>query len=134
MYRCKIILQMRLVFLGNALTIPIFMYFHLQIILHHLVIFYHMKWFSKVKNSYIKIAYYSIYDDHVADEMRYGWMGISFIRRHMLFWWYRKDHTKVAVRQTYAMDRYCIKRFYQKSFYETILLVLILTGIKASSK
>ena len=31
-----------------------------------------MKWFSKVKNSYIKIAYYSIYDDHVADEMRYG--------------------------------------------------------------
>ena len=72
MYRCKIILQMRLVFLGNALTIPIFMYFHLQIILYHLVIFYHMKWFSKVKNSYIKIAYYSIYDDHVADEMRYG--------------------------------------------------------------
>ena len=134
MYRCKIILQMRLVFLGNALTIPIFMYFHLQIILYHLVIFYHMKWFSKVKNSYIKIAYYSIYDDHVADEMTYGWMGISFIRRHMLFWWYRKDHTKVAVRQTYAIDRYCIKRFYQKSFYETILLVLILTGIKASSK
>ena len=72
MYRCKIILQMRLVFLGNALTIPIFMYFHLQIILYHLVIFYHMKWFNKVKNPYIKIAYYSIYDDRVADEMRYG--------------------------------------------------------------
>ena len=42
-------------------------YFHVQIILHHLGISLpHEDGFSKVKNSYIKSAYYSICDDYGA--------------------------------------------------------------------
>ena len=40
-------------------------HFHVQIILHHLrIVLPHDKNFSKVKNSYIKSAYYSICDDY----------------------------------------------------------------------
>ena len=54
------------------------MYFHVRIILHHLVISLpHEDGFSKLKNSYIKSAYYSIRDDYGvnADEiwMHGGW-------------------------------------------------------------
>ena len=43
-------------------------YFHVQLILHELGIFLpHEDGFSKVKNSYIQSAYYSIYDYHGVD-------------------------------------------------------------------
>ena len=44
------------------------MYFHVQLILHELGIFLpHEDGFSKVKNSYIQSAYYSIYDYYGVD-------------------------------------------------------------------
>ena len=51
------------------------MYFHVRIILHHLVIHLpHEDVFSKIKNSYIKSAYYNICDNYGvnADEI---WMN-----------------------------------------------------------
>ena len=76
-------LQVCLVFLGNTLTIQIclyvvfldFMFFHVRIILHRLGIpLPHKDSFSKVKNFYIKKAYYSICGDFGvnADEI---WMN-----------------------------------------------------------
>ena len=51
-------------------------------ILHHLSIsLLYEDGFSKVKNSYIKSAYYSICDDYGVT----GWTGIGFIQEHMLF-------------------------------------------------
>ena len=44
------------------------MYFHVQLILHDLVIsLHHEDGFSKVKYAYIKSAYYSICDDYGVD-------------------------------------------------------------------
>ena len=44
-------------------------YFYVRIILHHLVCFFspHENCFNRVKNSYIKSAYYSICDDYGVD-------------------------------------------------------------------
>ena len=65
-------LQVLLIFLGNTVTIKIWfyavfihVYFHVQIMLHYLGIsLLHEDGFNKVKNSYIKSAYYSICDDY----------------------------------------------------------------------
>ena len=66
------LLQVLLIFLGNTVTIKIwfytvfiYVYFHVRIMLHYLGIsLLHEDGFNKVKNSYIKSAYYSICDDY----------------------------------------------------------------------
>ena len=65
-------LQVLLIFFGNTVTIKIWfyavfihVYFHVRTMLHYLGIFLlHQHEFNKVKNSYIKSAYYSICVDY----------------------------------------------------------------------
>ena len=65
-------LQVLLIFFGNTVTIKIWfyavfihVYFHVRTMLHYLGIsLLHEDGFNKVKNSYIKSAYYSICDDY----------------------------------------------------------------------
>ena len=61
-------------------------YFHVRIILHHLDISLpHEHGFSKVKNPYIKSAYYSICNDYGVDADEIGCVGIGFIQQTMIF-------------------------------------------------
>ena len=56
------------------------MYFHVPIILHHLSIpLSYEGGFSKVENSYIKSAYYSIRDDYGVMRIKRGRIGIGLI-------------------------------------------------------
>ena len=45
----------------------------------------HEDGFSKVKNAYIKSAYYNICDEYGLIQMKHGFMGIAFLRRIMIF-------------------------------------------------
>ena len=61
-------------------------YFHIRLILHELGISSpHEDGFSKVKNSYIQSAYYSLCDDMAYIHLRHGCTGIGFIQQIMLF-------------------------------------------------
>ena len=62
-----------------------YVYFHIQLILHNLgILLPHEDGFSKVKNSCIQNAYYSLCDDYGVDP-RHGCMEIGFIQQIMLF-------------------------------------------------
>ena len=69
--------------------------FHVRIILHHFGISLpHEYGFSKVKNSYIKSAYYSICDDCgvSGDEI---WVHADwFYTKLWYFWWWKKDYKR----------------------------------------
>ena len=81
MYQCQLnfalfLLRVHLVFLGNTSIIQIYLYallydsciFHTRLILHDLGISLpHENGFSKVKNAYIKSAYYSVCDGYGLD-------------------------------------------------------------------
>ena len=61
-------------------------YFHVRLILHELGISLpHEDGFSKVKNVYIKSAYYSICDGYGVMQMKHECMGTGFIQQIMLF-------------------------------------------------
>ena len=61
-------------------------YFHVRLILHDLsILLPHEDGFSKVKNAYIKRAYYSICDDYSVNGDEHGCMGIGFVRLDMVF-------------------------------------------------
>ena len=61
-------------------------YFHVRIILYHLVIsLSHKDGFSKVKNSYIKSACYSICNAYGVNADEIWIIGISFMRQIMVF-------------------------------------------------
>ena len=61
-------------------------YFHVRLILHDLsILLPHEDGFSKVKNAYIKRAYYSICDDYGVNGDEHGCMGIGFVRLDMVF-------------------------------------------------
>ena len=60
--------------------------FHVRLMLHELGIsLSHEDGFIKIKNAYIKSAYYSIMISTALMKMKYGFMGIGFIQRIMLF-------------------------------------------------
>ena len=60
-------------------------YFHIRLILHELGISLpHEDGFSKVKNTYIKSAYYSTCDDYGVDRLRHGCMETGFIQQILL--------------------------------------------------
>ena len=61
-------------------------YFHIQLILHDLGIpLPYEDGFSKVKNTYIKSAYYTICNDYGVNPMKHGYMEIGFIWLAMVY-------------------------------------------------
>ena len=62
------------------------MYFHIRLILYELGISLpHEDGFSKVKDAYVRSAYYSICDDYGVDADETGCMEIGFMQQIMLF-------------------------------------------------
>ena len=43
-------------------------------------------------------------------------MEIDFMRQNIVFWIWRKSHSKVSTRQPDTIDKYPILRFYQKKY------------------
>ena len=86
------------------------MYFHVQLILHELGISLPREdGFSKVKNTYIKTAYYSICDDHGVDANE-RWMHGN--------WFYRTDYAtfghEVKATERSPPDNLTFCNFYKK--------------------
>ena len=79
-------------------------YFYVRIMLHHLDIsLLHEYGFSKVKSSYIKTAYYSVFNGYSVNPNK-TWINRDwFHTKKSSLWWFWKSYRKVFTRQVYAM-------------------------------